>query len=292
MTDYQCKFCDSQKTQEFLVSFNTHGRYIINTKEKFSIRKCLDCDCLFIAPIRIDQDYYDKYYEPNYYSGGVDSGIIVKSWTFVYNLLFKKREKYILSYFKDKKSKISILDIGCGNGDFLAGLDANKFEKNGVEINPQGIGLCREKNINVYEKDVRLIDFEGKKFDVITLWHVLEHLEKPLEVFAKAKEILTDQGILVFQVPNNKSIGFKFGREYWFHLDSPRHLVIPCKKTIFKACQKTGLNIAEIKNEFYDYPLDLLWSVRKSWVRIVVYPLYPFFKLLSREHLTFCIKKK
>ena len=55
---------------------------------------------------------------------------------------------------------------------------------------------------------------------------------------------------------------------------------------------KTEQEVKEIKNEFYDYPLDLLWSIRKHPIKFLIYPFYPVFKFFSKEHLTFICKKK
>lgn len=287
----QCRFCGSENTKELFSSFNMHGRHIINRNDKFKLRKCLDCSCIFISNIEINKDYFDKYYESDYYSSDKDNGFLIKLWSLIYRFFFNKKEKIILDYFKNIENKLSILDIGCGNGNFLSALDSKKFEKNGVEINPQGIKICEEYGINVYKKSIELIDFGEKKFDVITLWHVVEHLENPLEIFKKLKTIIKDNGVLLFQVPNNEGLGFKLGEKYWFHLDSPRHLVIPNKKAVEKICEKNGLKIVDIKNEFYDYPLDLLWSIRNHPIKFLIYPFYPIFKFFSKEHLTFICKK-
>jgi 2-polyprenyl-3-methyl-5-hydroxy-6-metoxy-1,4-benzoquinol methylase len=287
----QCRFCGSENTKEFLLSFNMHGRHIIDKDDKFKLRKCLSCDCIFVSGIEINKEYYDKYYEADYYSADKDDGFLIKTWSLIYKLLFNKKESIILGYFKNTKNKLSILDIGCGNGNFLISLDSKKFEKNGVEINPQGIKICEENGINIYKKSIECIDFVEKKFDIITLWHVMEHLENPQIIFEKLRKIIKDDGILIFQVPNNESMGFKFGKENWFHLDSPRHLAIPNKKTIEIICKKNGLRIIDIKNEFYDYPLDLLWSIRRHPIRFLMYPFYPLFKFFSKEHLTFVCKK-
>lgn len=287
----KCRFCGSENMKYFFSSFNLHGRSIMDEKEKFAIYKCLDCGCLFISDIEINEDYYKKYYTSNYYSEDGGNKFISRLWSLLYQLLFSnKKEKYIRSYFKGK-NKISILDIGCGSGGFLLGLDSSVFEKNGIEINLQGIEICRRKKINVYDKPIESIDFGEKKFDVITLWHVIEHLDDPMALFKKVREIMKDDGILIFQVPNNESLGSRFGKEYWFHLDSPRHLTIPNKKTIYDICAKNKLKVIDVKNEFYDYPLDLFWSVRRSLIKFLVYPLYPFFKFFSKEHITFICKK-
>lgn len=286
----KCRFCGSENTKHLFSSINTHGRHIVDEKEFFLIARCFDCGCLFVSNIEINEDYYEKYYTSDYYSGNGEDTFINRLWPRLYQLLFPKKEKYIRNYFKDGR-KISILDIGCGSGGFLSGLNSDVFEKNGIEINPQGIEICRRKNINVYDKPIESINFGEKKFDVITLWHVMEHLENPMTLFGKAREVMKDDGLLIFQVPNSESLGFRFGKKNWFHLDSPRHLIIPSKKTIYKACTQNKLKVVGIKNEFYDYPLDLFWSVRKSPMRFLIYPLYPIFKFFSQEHLTFICKK-
>lgn len=291
-SNQNCRFCDSKNTKKILVSFNMHGRHIIDKDDKFELWKCMDCECLFISNIQIDKQYYKKYYESDYYSTSEDAKFLSAAWSFIYSLLFNKKEWFILNYFKNRKNKLSILDIGCGNGNFLASLNPAIFEKNGLEINLQGIKICEGKGIKIYKKPVEFEDFGEKKFDIITLWHVLEHLENPAALLGKVREILKNDGILIIQVPNNESMGFKYGKEYWFHLDSPRHLVIPNKKSVEKICERNGLKIINIKNEFYDYPLDLFWSIRKSPIRFIIYPLYPIFKFFSKEHLTFICKKK
>lgn len=269
-----------------------HGRHVNDKKDKFSLFRCADCGCIFLGDISVDQDYYAKYYKEDYYLADKDTGITDKTWSFIYKLFFDKKEDLILNYFKNRNNKLSILDVGCGNGNFLSSLNPAIFEKNGLEINPQGIKICEEKGIKIYKKSIESEDFGEKKFDVITLWHVLEHMENPTVLLKKVREILKDDGVLIIQVPNNESMGFKFGKENWFHLDSPRHLILPNRRTIRKACKNYGLKIIRIKNEFYDYPLDLFWSVRKSWTKFMIYPLYPIFKFFSKEHLTYIINKK
>ncbi|MFA5108968.1 MAG: class I SAM-dependent methyltransferase [Patescibacteria group bacterium] len=287
----KCRFCSSEDTKYSFSSFNTHGKNIVEKKERFPVYKCLDCGCLFIPNIEVGDNYYEKYYEVSYYLENGENKSTNRCWASLYKFLFSKiKEKYIRRYFKGRE-KLSILDIGCGRGGFLLSLDSDIFEKNGIEINPEGVEICRRKKIDVYNKPVELINFGEKKFDVITLWHVMEHLEKPMSLFKKAREIIKDNGILVFQVPNNKSLGFRFGKENWFHLDSPRHLNIPNRSTIYKACARNKLKVVSIKNEFYDYPLDLFWSIRKSPIKFLIYPLYPLFKFFSNEDLTFICKK-
>ena len=115
----------------------------------------------------------------------------------------------------DKKWKI--LDIGCGNGDFLSKLDSSRVERYGIEINKRGCEMCLRRGLRAYNQELTNIDFQDKKFDVITLWHVLEHTEKPMELLNKIYQILKKDGVLAFITPNTDSFGFKWGKENWFH---------------------------------------------------------------------------
>lgn len=288
-----CILCNSEKIKKIFCPFNTHGRNIINQKEKFDLYKCIECMSIFIGHIVIDEEYYKKYYNIGYYN---ENKIMRKN--FISNILCiskfsnNMKEKFILKSFKNiNNNTLSILDVGCGSGNFLSSLDNNKFDKRGIEINPEGFRICISRGLQVYNQAITKIDFQDKKFHVITLWHVLEHIEKPQELFHKIHEILSEDGVLVFQVPNSDSLGFKYGKEYWFHLDAPRHLIIYNKKSINFLCTKIGFKIVEIRNEFYDYPLDLFWSIRKSPIKFLIYPLYPIVKLFSKESLTVVCKK-
>jgi 2-polyprenyl-3-methyl-5-hydroxy-6-metoxy-1,4-benzoquinol methylase len=287
MIPVKCSICGQGNVKKILTCFNTHGRHVIDEKEKFFLYKCLNCSTLFPAK-EIESDYYDKYYDNGYYDTKNENNNIL-GW--IFGRIYKKKEKYILSYFKEKDN-ISILDIGCGTGEFLTSLKSGKFHKYGIEINKTGFHKCLDKGLEVFNQDISEIDFKDKKFDVITLWHVLEHLASPRNFFIKIKDILADDGIIIVQTPNSNSFGFIYGKENWFHLDSPRHLNIFDKKGVNCLCKLSGLKIARIKYEYYDYPLDLFWSLRKSHLRFLAYPLYPFFKFFSKEHLTYIINKK
>lgn len=181
--------------------------------------------------------------------------------------------------------------MGCGIGIFLDRLNNSKFNKYGVEINEKGAKEAKKRGITVYNSDFLKLSLHNK-FDVITMWHVLEHMSEPQKVIKKAHSLLSKNGILIFAVPNSGGLGFKYGKKYWYHLDSPRHLFIPNKKNINSVLKKNHFILKRAIYEFYDYPIDLLVSLRKSRLKYLVYPLYPLFKLLSSETLTYVAQKE
>lgn len=284
-----CGLCRSQSTEKIFDSYNQHGRHVLNTQDKFSLYYCKACGCTFLGGLNIDASYHRKYYQQDYYGNRTEFKILnffidkLREWS------LKKKHNLITKYFP-KNKKLKILDIGCGTGAFLESLDDNKFEKYGIEVNKEGWQVCKEKKLKVFNKDILRLNIQDK-FDVITLWHVLEHLEKPMENFKKIRKIMTDDGILICATPNTDSLGFKIGRYNWFHLDSPRHLVLYNKKSINYLNKKSGFKIIDFRYEYYDYPLDLFWSIHNFWMKLPLYAFYPFLKLVSREHLTYVCKK-
>lgn len=284
-----CALCRSEKIKKIFISQNKHGRHLLDSEDTFDVFSCLECGCIFLEKLDIDSEYYKKYYESGYYENTPGS-LLSKLLNLLSSFLVYGKQRLILANLK-KKDSILILDVGCGAGNFLLKLDAEKFIKNGVEINREGADMCRKRGLEIYDRNLMDIDFENKKFDAITLWHVLEHLSHPVEMLKKIRTILFDEGVLIFEVPNTDSFGFKYGRENWFHLDSPRHLMLYNERSVARLCELSGFKVIGIRSSFFDYPLDLFWSVRKSPIRYLVYPLYPIAKFFSKETLTFVCKK-
>lgn len=279
----QCLLCGNKKTHFRFTSYNKHGRHDIDKDDVFEIFSCPKCDCLFIGNTKVSKKYYEKYYNLGYYESlsGEGSSIVNSLVNKLEQWSLEQKQKIIKQNLSGNKKKIDILDIGCGDGKFLESLDRNNFERFGLEINPEGIRSARKKGLKIYDTDLILADFKGQKFDVITLWQVVEHLEDPIVVLEKINRILKDEGIVIISTPNIASFGARIGKQNWFHLDSPRHLILFSKKTVDFLFSKTRFERKKVINEFYDFPLDLFWSVQKTWQRYFIYPLYLLWKIIK-----------
>jgi 2-polyprenyl-3-methyl-5-hydroxy-6-metoxy-1,4-benzoquinol methylase len=268
---------------------NTHGRHVLDINEQFDYCRCLECGNVFISNVVVNERFLEKYYSCDYYND--DGNTVLEKFAKLYSsFAVRTRNNIIRKYSRSGHNKLSVLDIGCGSGSFLEHLDAEQYEKYGVEINQQGIQLCQSKGIKVYDRDVRSVDFAGKTFDIVTLWHVLEHVNNPVSFTERIKAIKKTDGIIFVSIPNTDSLGFKLGKKWWFHLDAPRHLFLPNVVSMTKLINSAGLQIVDVFCPKFEFPLDLFWSVRKSPVLLAVYPLYPLFKLVSRETLVFILK--
>lgn len=289
-----CRLCQSTHVKKILESGDVHGRHIRYDKKKFGILLCEECGVIFVADIKTDDSYYSQYYPQGYYENRQgDKTFCAAALRRLekFSVITKVRQILSCLFACCASAKIKILDIGCGEGRFLECLDDARFEKYGLETNSEGAEACRRKKIDIFNGGLSAANFADGFFDVITLWHVVEHLDDPAETLTDIRRILKADGIFVLSTPNTGSLGFRWGKGLWFHLDTPRHLVLFNRDNLVIFLRKLGFRVVREENCFYDYPLDLFWSLRCSLKRFFVYPLYPFFKIVSKETMMMICKK-
>lgn len=248
----KCPNCQKNTAIFFFKAKNIHGSTLIN-KDEFPLFKCQSCGLIF-PDIKISKEYYQKYYRENYYQRKPGLiGLLQKIYLSSAHLFMQRAIKIIISRGK-------ILDFGCGKGDFLVQLSDN-FEKYGVEINPQAVKFIKKNypSLKIFN-DLKKIP-RNLKFDLISLWHVIEHLENGQVLIKNISKLLTKKGLLIIATPNTAAWGFSLTREYWFHLDAPRHLALYNRDNLLTICQQAGLKTAAGKQCKTDYPLDVFWSL-------------------------------
>jgi 2-polyprenyl-3-methyl-5-hydroxy-6-metoxy-1,4-benzoquinol methylase len=269
----KCRVCNNQDLVKFFDSPNTHGRHPIN-HQTFPLYHCPACQAYSLDSVEKDPQYYQHSYSPGYYSSNLFKNI--------FSHLNFIRQQTITRHFPHNKT-ISLLDVGCGQGEFLEYLSPNKFMRTGLELNQQAVKIAKSKGLNVISGDVNKDLVINQKFDCITLWHVIEHLPNPTSTIILLHKFLNPGGTIIIATPNSNSLGFKYGLKNYFHLDSPRHLTILNKNSLKYILEQAKFTNISFINPFFDFPLDLFWSLRKSKLKYFVYPFYPIFKLLSLE---------
>lgn len=209
-------------SQDYLIQ---HSEKYISTKdfsltgEEFELVKNDKFDLLITQPIPKN---LGKYYDFDEYISHTDSkkSMVDKVYQLVRNFTLKKKLRLINSLTKTNKT---ILDVGCGTGDFLSVCKTNGWTTVGVEPNQKAREISLTKNL-VIKKDINdLIDVE-EKFDIITLWHVLEHVPDLDNYITKLKSLLHKNGTLIIAVPNHKSYDANYYKNYWAAFDVPRHV--------------------------------------------------------------------
>lgn len=282
----RCNACGSPDSSTGILCFDSHGRFISGSDRIFSYKKCSVCGNLYLSSMPGAALPLSRYYEKGYYGNQESS--------FLGRLLQKsgnrKKLRSVLSCAVEGR-QVRLLDIGCGDGNFLSCLPPERFDAAGVEPNPEGCALAEKRGLEVTRGTA--LDIEPERvFDVITMWHVLEHIQDPVETMRCVNRHLSPDGVLIVSVPNSESLGFKLGKEYWFHMDAPRHLFLPALRSMEEIAVKSGFQLSRLRYDHYDFPLDLFWSIRRTGWRCLVYPLYPLFKIGSRECMTLFFRRQ
>ncbi len=141
------------------------------------------------------------------------------------------------------KSSGRLLDYGAGSGAFARFMAGRGFEAVGLE--PYSLGTTvEEPNLRLVRAPLAKVKESLGKFDVITMWHVLEHLEHPVELLADLKSMLAPGGVLVVSVPNFASWQSEIFKGGWFHLDPPRHLIQFEPSTLEDCLRRAGFAVA------------------------------------------------
>jgi len=173
----------------------------------------------------------------------------------------------ILEYIKIRrlnkhKPKGKILDIGCGSGDFLLRMKEKGWDAYGVDTSKEACYLAREKlKEKVYNCELEQCCFPNNHFDIVTLWHVLEHVPNPNHMLKEINRILKSDGILILEVPNIGNLGFKLTKEYCFALDVPRHLYHFSPETLEDILIKNNFTIRDKNFPVLSFPFSLFKSV-------------------------------
>ena len=171
-----------------------------------------------------------------------------------------KQKLILLNSFKSGSK--SVLDFGAGTGDFLKICKNNNWQVLGIEPSAEARENAVKKGIYLKEN---LLDVTNQKFDVITLWHVLEHVENLKNTIKVLKSLLQPEGRIVVAVPNYKSYDAEFYKEHWAAYDVPRHLWHFSQKAIHKLFLEAEMIVEEtLPMKFDSYYVSLLSEKYKT----------------------------
>lgn len=192
--------------------------------EKFSIVKCNACGFVFTNPRPTIEEIGKYYTAPDYMSHTSHTkGLVQSVYRYARNYM-KGKKLELIQNLVGKKQDFSLLDFGCGTGDFLGFVKQNSIFAEGVEPDEQARAVAKSvNNVDTYSIDASK-NIKEKTFDVITLWHVLEHvhdLHNQIDYFNKW---LKPNGKLIIAVPNIESYDAKKYGKFWDALDVPRHI--------------------------------------------------------------------
>ncbi|WP_221389591.1 class I SAM-dependent methyltransferase [Dyadobacter sp. NIV53] len=240
-----CPVCHASSFSNYL---NVED-YTVSHKE-FTIQQCNSCYFLFTNP-RPSQEEIGRYYQSDEYISHHDESknMMSKVYTSVRDYTIGGKVKMINS-LSGKKG--TLLDIGCGTGNFIQACKENGWNITATEPD-NGARDIAEKRVGEYIfETINDKNLEGKSFDIITLWHVLEHVHLLNETVDWLAKHLNPDGKIIIAVPNPQSHDAeKYGR-FWAAYDVPRHLYHFTKTTMKNLMGYHGLSVVRVLPMWFD----------------------------------------
>jgi 2-polyprenyl-3-methyl-5-hydroxy-6-metoxy-1,4-benzoquinol methylase len=269
-------------TKDFLVS-----------GEEFQLQYDADYEMLRTYPQPALKDVGAYYESENYISHTDDKkGLVASLYQIVKNYSLKKKVR-LVTKLSDGEGKL--LDIGAGTGDFLVTAKKKGWQVSGVEVSKNARKRAAQKKVSLEDS---VDTFKGEKFDVITMWHVLEHISNYQEVLSKCHELLVEEGVLIVAVPNYKSYDANYYKKYWAAYDVPRHLWHFSKTSLPKVL-KDSFQLSAIKPMLFDsfyvsllsekYKTGNSFSLKALWIGL--WSNLRAIKTKEYSSLIYCFKK-
>ncbi len=140
-----------------------------------------------------------------------------------------------------------VLDIGCGNGEFLLRLKSIGWQCQGVEFNAKALAICREHGLDVFHGDLETANFAADSFDFVTAHHLIEHTANPVELVREMVRVTKPGGTILIRTPNSRALGRRWFGVNWFANDVPRHLLLFCAETLAILAKQQNLQLIELR---------------------------------------------
>lgn len=211
-----CPVCNSEQKKPFLTCIDNTV-----SKKPFELQECAACGFVFTSPRPQNVDLGAFYESDEYIShSNTKKGLISRLYQSVRNRTLAQK----LELINSRQAKGALLDIGCGTGEFLNVVKGDGWNVRGIEPGDK----ARQSAIDNYGLDVRpeeaLKEMGSETMDVITMWHVLEHVPDLKGRLEELKNILKRDGLLIVAVPNRNSHDAAYYGKDWAAYDVPRHL--------------------------------------------------------------------
>jgi SAM-dependent methyltransferase len=251
ITITKCKICNNEDFKQF-----SSTKDYFFSGESFSLSQCIKCGFVFTNPIP-DKEIISKYYKTDkYFSHDIENkGLMGKLYKIVRDWNLGNKSRLINKY----KTGGKVLDIGCGTGEFLNHMKNKGFLVSGIEPEPKARNFAIKKyGLDIMNED-RLENLSNDNFDIISMWHVLEHVYNINARLKKIHDLLDNDGYFFNALPMIDSPDSKKFGKYWAGLDVPRHLHHFSTNTFQRLASNNGFKVIDkYPMKFDSYFVSLL----------------------------------
>lgn len=242
-----CPICSSKELKHFLECEDFYA-----THEVFTLKKCSSCQFILTDNAPNEKDI-DKYYKAENYISHTDTdkGLFNKLYHYVREVSLKSKVK-LIHEFAVYEDKGLLVDIGSGTGYFLDAMRDKHWLVTGIEKNEGARKVAKHKFDIDTQPDSYFYEIPPAKKDVVTMWHVLEHIENLDKLLTQVYNVLTPVGTFVVAIPNTDSYDAHYYKKFWAAYDVPRHLWHFNKSNFEKLANKYNFEIIATKPMLFD----------------------------------------
>jgi SAM-dependent methyltransferase len=226
--------------------------------ETFLVGLCHDCGLHITWPAPAEEAL-PSYYPRSYYAEGRRFNSFVER-------LLDGLYSYRAWHIEQRQAPGKVLDVGCGRGLLMAKLRQRGWETVGTELTDDAAAHARSLGLDVHTGTLEEIGFRDAEFDMVILWHVLEHVPAPRAMLQEVSRILKPGGTLLVAVPNFASREARMSGPGWFHLDVPRHLTHFTPRTLRHVLDQAGLPVFDVN--FFSTEYDFFSFVQSTQNRL------------------------
>lgn len=220
------------------------------SEEVFQLVNCPSCDFVYTNP-RPEANRIDKYYKSSDYISHTNSGKGLMNS--LYQIARKRAIRTKLDFISTlNPNPRTLLDYGCGTGEFLAAAKAEGWVCAGLEPDDDARKLAIENHSLNVDRSEHLKELPSGQFGAITLWHVLEHVHQLKDTVDELKRCLSSKGVLVIAVPNRTAYEAEIYGAHWAAYDVPRHLYHFSRKPMLQLMDNAGFECHSIQPLFFD----------------------------------------
>lgn len=242
----KCPACGSSSIHPALAA-----RDYTVSHEIFPIWHCNDCTVRFTQDVPDSASIAPYYQSPDYVShSDTEKGLINRLYHLVRNYTLTSKKKLVQNF--SGKVKGSLLDVGAGTGAFANTMTKAGWTVTGLEPDETARLNAANKYTVTLESPERLFQLEAAQFDVVTMWHVLEHVHDLQGYLEQFHKIIKPGGRLIIAVPNYTANDAKHYGEYWAAYDVPRHLYHFSPKAMAKLGHSKGFTLETMSPMWFD----------------------------------------
>jgi SAM-dependent methyltransferase len=247
----KCYLCNQNKTQKAFVKLG------------WNIRKCVHCKLYSLDFEGSYQDFIKNYYNKKFFTG---SNKRAGYCNYEGDRAAEKRNmrNYLTGILRYKK-KGKLLDVGCATGLFMDEAEKKGFTVYGIDVSEYAVSIAKKRfGKRVIRSSIEKAKHQNRKYEVITMFDVLEHLNDPRKVLLKLRDVLKKDGLLVINTGDTDSFIAKLQGEHWHFFIPPQHFFYFSQKNLYDLLDQVGFKVIKVDRKGKWVSLRYLFHLAKQ----------------------------